>query len=61
MLMASTLRSQDTAFTPVDIPIPGSSLSMRMVAVKGGVFRMGDKTRSKTVRVSYFWMGAFEP
>ena len=60
LLMASTLRSQDTAFTPVDIPIPGSTLTMRMSAVKGGAFRMGEKTRAKTVRVSDFWMGAFE-
>ena len=60
-LMGTAVRSQDSAvLKDTDIPIPGSPLSMKMVAVKGGSFRLGDRERSKTVRVSDFWLGAYE-
>jgi formylglycine-generating enzyme required for sulfatase activity len=40
--------------------IPGSVLTMRMVAVKGGAFRMSEKTKTANIRVSDFWIGAYE-
>ena len=60
LLTAATARSQDSSFSDLDLRMPGTEVSMRMVAVKGGAFRMTDKTGTKTVRVSDFWMGACE-
>lgn len=60
----------DTAFSRYELAIPGSSFSYRMVPIPGGSFTMGSPTTeksrrpdegpAKTVRISPFWIGAFE-
>lgn len=52
--------AQDTAFKPYQFNTPGSDHNIKMVNIKGGGFRMGNKTAGKDVQVSDFWMGAYE-
>jgi formylglycine-generating enzyme required for sulfatase activity len=49
------------------VNIPGTTLTIQMVTIKGGTFMMGDNSSSKVdekparqVTVSDFWIGAFE-
>ncbi|MCO5234914.1 MAG: formylglycine-generating enzyme family protein [Chitinophagaceae bacterium] len=56
--------------TAYDQKIPGTSLNLKMVPIKGGSFTMGssasdrlkhpDETPARKVTVSSFWMGAYE-
>ena len=59
MALATAGMSQDAGFENREVALPGSP-ALRMVAVKGGPFRMGDRKASREVRVSDFWMGACE-
>ena len=52
--------AQDTAFKPYQFNTPGSDHNIKMVNIKGGGFRMGNKATGKDVQVSDFWMGAYE-
>lgn len=62
----STL-AQNTASKSEDIKIPLSELSIKLVSIPEGTFSMGSNTSTrpnekpaKNVRISAFWMGAFE-
>jgi formylglycine-generating enzyme required for sulfatase activity len=60
----------DTSFKAYQQPIPGTPLSLKMVPVRAGTFRMGSAAQEKgaqknegpqrTVQLSPFWMGAYE-
>jgi len=60
VLLTTVAPAQDSTFKDLDMGIPGSVLTMRMVAVKGGAFRMSEKTKTANIRVSDFWIGAYE-
>lgn len=63
-------QSSKDAFSSYNQPIPGTSLTFKMVPVKEGSFVMGsseqekgretDEGPAKQVSVSSFWMGAYE-
>lgn len=60
----------DTSFEKYEQLIPGSSIKFTMVPVPSGTFIMGssakdklkedDETPQRTIRLSAFWMGAYE-
>jgi formylglycine-generating enzyme required for sulfatase activity len=51
---------QDAGFKDFEFATPGSTYVIHMKAIGGGSFRMGGRTMSKEVKVSDFWIGAFE-
>jgi formylglycine-generating enzyme required for sulfatase activity len=61
---------QDSSFKAYDQPIPGSTVSFKLVPVPGGTFKMGspDTEKGRNVNegpqrnfsISPFWMGAYE-
>ena len=63
-------QTTDTSFISYGQTMPGSSITFRMVPVKGGSFMMGspenekgrdaDEGPQKTFSISSFWMGAYE-
>lgn len=60
----------DTSFAPYTLPIPGSSISFKMVPIKGGTFTMGSAETEKgrrpdegpqhAVKIAPFWMEEHE-
>ncbi len=67
-----SLNAQDTtgSFITYQQTVPGSVIQFEMVPIKGGSFLMGssskdkaskaDETPQRSIRISPFWMGAFE-
>ncbi len=61
---------QDTAFLPYSQKIPGINISFKLVPISSGTFLMGSDARDKfadkdetpkhSVKISAFWMGAYE-
>jgi formylglycine-generating enzyme required for sulfatase activity len=72
VLLAAALPSfsQEPAFSNYSREIPGSKLSFKMVAIKGGSFLMGsaktdkaakpDEGPAKSIELSPYWIGAYE-
>jgi formylglycine-generating enzyme required for sulfatase activity len=61
------VQSQDTAFLDYDAIVPGSNYTIKMIPLPGGNFRIANyltagkgKTETKEIRLSDFWIGAFE-
>ena len=60
----------DTSFKKYEQEIPGSSIKFTMLPIPAGTFTMGspakdkmkeaDETPQHTIKLSAFWMGAFE-
>lgn len=66
-LAQQTSSAQSNGSQKEDIRVPETDLSIKMVAIKGGSFMMGDNSSSKLdekparkVTVSDFWIGAYE-
>jgi formylglycine-generating enzyme required for sulfatase activity len=67
---ALSAQSTDTSFRTYQQAIPSSNLQSKMVAIPAGTFKMGsadadkqkeaDETPQREVKVSAFWMGAYE-
>lgn len=70
LLAFGQLIAQETDFSDYQQPLPGSDLFIDMVAIQGGVFKMGSPADEKgrrtdegpqvDVRVAPFWIGKYE-
>lgn len=70
MLSNSTAVQAQQTFTPYEQQIPGTTVSFKMMPIKGGTFALGspdnekgrnkDEGPAKNVTIADFWMGATE-